>query len=144
MQLARRFQNTGLVEDINNAIEIMEGLTEDNHITAAILNNYRVMIGLRFQRIGSMDDLNRAADVASQAVDITPRDHPDRVIYLNNLGNWLGTRFDRIGSIEDMDQQLLSYIAGWNCETSLLIVRIYTARRAADILATNHDWQRSS
>ena len=106
----------------------MEGLTEGNYITIVILNNYRVMIGLRFQRIGLIDDLNRVVDLASQVVDITPRDYPNRATYLNSLRNWLGMRFDRIGPIEDLDQQLLSYIAGWNCEALPLIVCIYTAR----------------
>ncbi|KAI9896028.1 hypothetical protein N3K66_009097 [Trichothecium roseum] len=105
-QSRRKFQETGCVEYINEAIEIMEVIMsgEGNNITASILNNYAVMIGLRFERIGSINDLNRAVDVASEALDSTPQDHPDRAAYLNNLGNWLGTRFDRTGSINDLNR----------------------------------------
>jgi len=50
-----------------------------------------------------MDDLNDAVDVARQAVDITPLDHPDRARRLNNLGNRLSHRFERTGSTDDLN-----------------------------------------
>ncbi|RYP43130.1 hypothetical protein DL770_011836 [Monosporascus sp. CRB-9-2] len=62
------------------------------------------MLGRRFERTGSMDDLNRAVDVADMAVDATPQDHPDRASMFNNLGNLLGRRFERTGSIDDLNR----------------------------------------
>jgi len=73
------------------------------YISPDILSNLGSMLGTRFQRIGSIEDLNRTMDVANMAVDATPQDHPNRAIYLNNLGSWLGTQFKRIGSIEDFN-----------------------------------------
>ena len=71
---------------------------------AGILSNFGAMLGRRFERTGSMDDLNRAVDIADMAVNITPQDHPDQAGYLNNLGNWLGRRFKRTGSMGDLNR----------------------------------------
>ncbi|RYP81636.1 hypothetical protein DL770_005844 [Monosporascus sp. CRB-9-2] len=62
------------------------------------------MLGRRFERTGSMDDLNRAVDVANMAVEATPQDHSDRTGCLSNLGNLLGTRFERTGSMDDLNR----------------------------------------
>jgi hypothetical protein len=40
-----------------------------------------------------MEDLEEAILVARQAVDVTPKDHPDLAGRLNNLGNKLGRRY---------------------------------------------------
>ncbi|KAK3311914.1 hypothetical protein B0H66DRAFT_448391, partial [Apodospora peruviana] len=77
---------------------------EDHPNRAGYLNTLGIRLGGRFQRMGSMDDLNRAVDVAAMAVDVTPEDHPNRAIYLNNLGNSLGTRFKRTGSMDDLNR----------------------------------------
>ncbi|KAH8747717.1 CHAT domain-containing protein [Diaporthe sp. PMI_573] len=58
----------------------------------------------RFERTGSMDDLNRAVEVADMAVDATPQDYPDRASRLNNLGTQLGRRFEWTGSMDDLDR----------------------------------------
>ncbi|KAL7917666.1 CHAT domain-containing protein [Trichoderma austrokoningii] len=58
----------------------------------------------RFKRTGSMEDLDRAISVASDALDATPLDHPDRAGRLNNLGNWLGSRFERTGCMDDLNR----------------------------------------
>ncbi|RYP45618.1 hypothetical protein DL768_008055 [Monosporascus sp. mg162] len=62
------------------------------------------VIRRRFERTDSIDDLNRAVDVAGQAVDITPQDHLDRAAILYNLGNRLRKRFERTGSIDDLNR----------------------------------------
>ncbi len=64
------------------------------------------MLGTQFEQTGSIDDLNRAVDVASQAVDATPQDHPNRARWLNNLGIRLGNRFERTGSIDDLNRAI--------------------------------------
>jgi len=74
------------------------------YIEPGMLGNLGAMLGMRFERTGSMDDLNRAVDAATMAVDATPQDHPDRAGRLNNLGNLLGTRFERTGSMDDLNR----------------------------------------
>ena len=67
------------------------------------LNNLGNELGTRFYRIGAMNDINRAVEVADIVVKATPHDHSNRAIYLNSLGSWLSTRFERTGSIDDLD-----------------------------------------
>ncbi|RYP54761.1 hypothetical protein DL769_010292 [Monosporascus sp. CRB-8-3] len=62
------------------------------------------MLGRRFERTGSIGDLNRAIDVADMAVKAVPQDYPDRAGRLNNLGGFLGWRFDRTGSMDDLNR----------------------------------------
>ncbi|RYP29513.1 hypothetical protein DL767_006703 [Monosporascus sp. MG133] len=62
------------------------------------------MLGMRFERTGSMDDLNRAVYVADMAVNAIPQGHPDRAACLNNLGSMLGSRFHRTGSMDDLNR----------------------------------------
>ncbi|KJZ70853.1 hypothetical protein HIM_09767 [Hirsutella minnesotensis 3608] len=71
---------------------------------AAQLSNLGTWLGTRFDRTGSMDNLDRAVEVADMAVAATPQDHPDRAARLNNLGCILGMRFERTGSMEDLDR----------------------------------------
>ena len=64
------------------------------------------MLVMRFERTGSIDDLNRAVDVSGMAVDATPQDDPDRALYLNRLGHALHTRFGQSGSIDDLNRAI--------------------------------------
>ncbi|KAI0804900.1 CHAT domain-containing protein [Xylaria sp. FL0064] len=129
IKLAENYQQTGRLENLNEAIQIMEQLF--------VLSNLGAMLGRRFERTGSIDDVNLAVDIASLVVNTTPKSHPDRAsrrfertgsiddlnlavdvaeqavdtipedylnraVYLSNLGKWLGTRFDHTGSIDDL------------------------------------------
>ncbi|KAK6356066.1 hypothetical protein TWF718_000440 [Orbilia javanica] len=79
--------------------------TPQNHPNrAGRLNNLGSRLGTRFDRTGSINDLNRAVEAADMAINATPQDHPNRAACLNNLGNGLGTRFDRTGSINDLNR----------------------------------------
>ena len=60
----------------------------------------------RFERTGSMDDLNRAITMNEQAVTSTPEDHPNRGRTLNNFGSALQSRFERTGSMDDLNRAI--------------------------------------
>ena len=77
---------------------------QESNDLAGRLSNFGAILGRRFERTGSTDDLNRAVEVANIAVDATPQDHPDRAGYLNSLGNLLGRRFERTGSMDDLNR----------------------------------------
>src|SRR5436190_1902559 len=53
-----------------------------------------------------MDDLEEAIQGAREAVDATPRDHPDRAGRLNNLGIRLGDRYSRTGAMDDLEEAI--------------------------------------
>ncbi|MET8876228.1 tetratricopeptide repeat protein [Nocardia sp. NPDC004604] len=62
----------------------------------------------RFERTGSMTDLDEAMESKRAAVAATPADHPDRAGRLNNLGLALQNRFERTGSMTDLDEAVES------------------------------------
>jgi len=100
-RLADHYLPNGRFEDSIEAIQIMEQEIEmaGKHILPHMLSNLGIMLSRRFERTGSIDDLNRAVDVAEQAVNATPEDHPNRAGRLNNLENLLTTQFERTGSL---------------------------------------------
>src|SRR5271169_3350615 len=67
-------------------------------ITVAL---YALKLCERFKRTGSMDDLNGAIAMNEE---LTPEDHPFRVMCLNNLGSGLRTRFESTGSMDDLNR----------------------------------------
>ena len=147
-RLGTRFKRTGSMDDLNRAVNVADQAVDatpaDYPDRAGYLNNLGNLLGTRFERKGSIDDLNRAVNVADQAVDATPADHPNRAGYLNNLGNRLGTRFERTGSMDDLNRRLSSYEEGWHCLTAPPSIRIRLAREAAQIRASQLDWEGSS
>ena len=75
-------------------------------IVVGCLNNLGNALQSRFERTGSMDDLNRAITTNEQAVASTPEDHPNRACNLNDLGNALQSRFERTGSMDDLNRAI--------------------------------------
>ncbi|KAF2629495.1 hypothetical protein BU25DRAFT_268013 [Macroventuria anomochaeta] len=53
-----------------------------------------------------MSNFEGAIQVARQAVDATPEDHPERSARLNDLGNCLGSRYSRTGAIADLEEAI--------------------------------------
>jgi len=132
------FIRMGLAEHLEQAIQRTEGwvaVTPSDHpdrarrfqildAMSARRNQHTLapskiaaVIGNRFKRTGSIDDLNRAVNVASKVVDTTPQDHSDRASYLNSLGNLFGSLFQRTGSIDDLN--LAVNIASMAVDTTL-------------------------
>jgi len=70
---------------------------------AAIYSLVALELQSRFERTGSMDDLDRAITTNEEAVASTPDDNPYRAAGLNNLGNVLQSRFERTGSMDDLN-----------------------------------------
>ncbi|KJZ72809.1 hypothetical protein HIM_07753 [Hirsutella minnesotensis 3608] len=162
--LHSRFERTGSMDELSRAVEAAEmavaatpqdhpdragrlnnlGTPQDHPDRARRLSNLGYSLRSRFERTGSMDDLDRAVEVADIAVAVTPQDHPDRARRLNNLGNRLGSRFKRTGSMDDLDRALSSYKKGWHCEVAPPSWRIHLAREAARILTRRLNWDESS
>jgi hypothetical protein len=146
--LGTRFEQTGLVEDLNRAVEVSDeavtAIPLDHPDRASCLGNLGNWLGKRFKQTGVIDDLNRAVEASDEAVTTTPLGHPDRAGRLGNLGNWLVTRFERTGLEKDIERSLLSFEEGWNCRNTQPSVRIKQAQEAAIILASQSNWEESS
>jgi hypothetical protein len=56
-----------------------------------------------------MDDLNRAINIANQAVNAIPANHFNQASILNNLKNSFSKQFNRIRSIDNLNYRLSLY-----------------------------------
>lgn len=70
------------------------------------LNNLGNLLRCRFERIGSIDDIDRAIETNEKALGLMHVNNPDRAIYLTNLGTALRVRFERMGFMENLDQAI--------------------------------------
>ena len=119
VELIRNYERTGIIEDLNKAISIIEqviDMTPQGSIhLAGMLSNFGAMLGMRFERTGSMGDLNRAVDVADMAVNATSQDHPDRAAMLATSTAQLRSLIDPVRSnrLPSIALKLLNMPARW-------------------------------
>ncbi|KAF5976236.1 TPR domain-containing protein [Fusarium bulbicola] len=71
-----------------------------------LLNNLGICLVERFTLSSSMEDLDRAIEVADAAIDSTPQQYPGRPRYMDNLATRLGMRFGLTGSIDDLSRAI--------------------------------------
>jgi tetratricopeptide (TPR) repeat protein len=81
----------------------LEAAPADHPDRAVYLCNLAVALQARFERTGTLADLDAAVGHLRAAVAVTPADHPNRTLYLSNLGNALRARFQRTGGPEDLN-----------------------------------------
>jgi hypothetical protein len=55
-------------------------------------------------QVGTMGDLNRAAEAIGETVKTTPSNHPDRAIRLNSLRACLERRIERARAMDDLNR----------------------------------------
>ncbi|XRQ08752.1 CHAT domain-containing protein [Actinomadura welshii] len=105
--LRLRFERSGAVEDIDGAIEAGEQalreMSPEHRGRMIALANLSVALLSRHSFRGGTD-LNRALDLAEQAVAATPEGHPERPKYLSNFGSGLDYRFRETGARADLNR----------------------------------------
>ncbi|KAI0092623.1 CHAT domain-containing protein [Irpex rosettiformis] len=71
-----------------------------------ILTNFGVALDIRFERIGSLPDLEEAITAFTFAVSLTPDQFPVKPSRLNRLGNCLRQRFENAGNPKDVEEAI--------------------------------------
>jgi tetratricopeptide (TPR) repeat protein len=108
--LRNQFDETNMMENLNQAIDIMEEAVVVNLDTNAAgfisRSNYLGEALLaRFQRTGGVNDLHRAISVWSDLVLAV--DNPSELsMLLSNLGSALWTRFRMTGALDDLERSI--------------------------------------
>lgn len=99
-----KFEQTGNLADLNEAIRITEELleTEGDRARHGLFGNFGNLLYTRFIQTESMDDLRRAIDAETMATEAAPEDDDDRATYASNLGIMLKDLAERSGSIDDL------------------------------------------
>jgi TPR repeat protein len=106
----KEYLSSGSIECINSAVTLGQAsvrlLNDGDRWLPSYLNNLGNMLWARYNGTGQQEDLERALATVRKAVDLTPRDHPDRIPYLVNLGNQLSSRYNRTGSIGYLEEAI--------------------------------------
>ncbi|KZP02933.1 hypothetical protein FIBSPDRAFT_808230, partial [Athelia psychrophila] len=135
--LATRFQNTGQMVDLEEALahhrDALELRPPGHPDRPGSLNNLANALNIRFQNTGQMTDLEEAimhhrdaletrfthkgqtVDLEEaithhrDALELRPPGHPDRFMSLNNLANALQIRFENTGQMVDLEEAIREY-----------------------------------
>ncbi|KAL4740778.1 CHAT domain-containing protein [Aspergillus similis] len=70
------------------------------------LANHAEKLFQRYERTGSMVQLESAINIARSALDATQADDANRAIYLHNLSFWTDSLYERTSSIKDLDSAI--------------------------------------
>ncbi|KAF9524207.1 CHAT domain-containing protein [Crepidotus variabilis] len=104
--LAERFEETGSMVDISNAIESLQSavalLPEDHPLMPSSLANLGMALARRFERAGDLTDITAAIQHFQKSVELGADGHADMPSRLTNLGNSFLRRFERIGDLADI------------------------------------------
>jgi tetratricopeptide (TPR) repeat protein len=110
MSLWTRFERTGVLADVDEAIRLARQAVADTPADdpdrADRMDALRRALLDRFRRTGAMSALDAAVEWGRQVVVAIPADHPDRAGKLTNLGITLRTHFERTGSLVDLDEAI--------------------------------------
>lgn len=108
-----RFLRSGSMNDVNaavrafgDAVALSRDHSPDSYPSpdqAGLLQNLGNALRDRFERTGSLHDLNEALEAANDAVQMSPENHPGRAQRLSIFAIVLFSRFRRTGSTEDLN-----------------------------------------
>jgi hypothetical protein len=101
--LIRRYQRTGEVTDLDEAIGLLRNLTQGDPAQEAA--ELAVALRLRFTAIGRQADLDDATETLQTAIAAVPPGIA-RVPLLAELGNTLGVRYALTGNLTDLDDAI--------------------------------------
>ena len=103
----RRIENTNILDLLNQAIIVYRHgleLCPKDGSQCTCMSGLAHALSFRFERTGSMVDLNEAISMGREILSLRPTPHPDRSSSLAHLGLWLLDRFQRTGSIADLEE----------------------------------------
>ncbi|KAJ7259062.1 CHAT domain-containing protein [Mycena rebaudengoi] len=103
----RSYQASGSVDFLIQAVCARGDAVRDD--SGQLL--YLIMLGhslqTRFERLGRVQDINKAVVIQEGAVTLIPDGHPNKPSLLTGLGNSLFQRFRQLGDLDDLNQAIL-------------------------------------
>ncbi|KAJ7461218.1 CHAT domain-containing protein [Mycena latifolia] len=71
------------------------------------LTKLAVSLLRNYERLGNLDDINKAISMLQEAATLTPDAHPTKISRLGNLGSSLSLRFEQLGDVTDLNKSVL-------------------------------------
>ena len=88
----------------------------------------------RYNKTGSMKDINLAIETMRSALSSEPEDHPERATHLDIIGNCFHTRFIRTGAIDDLHSAIEAKEQAFSLSVAPPIVRLKAAQLLSSLL----------
>ncbi|KAI4148276.1 MAG: hypothetical protein LQ340_005153, partial [Diploschistes diacapsis] len=106
--LMSRYNETRSVQDIGSAVEVLERIMDPCNPKADLLTTFGYGLGLRFEHLGSLADLQRGVDVLKEALLlIAKEDDAQRIQSLKIFHFLLSVQAEQTGFLEDLDYAIL-------------------------------------
>ncbi|KAJ7930357.1 CHAT domain-containing protein, partial [Mycena leptocephala] len=103
------YQRSGTVDYLNQAVCAYNDAVRDDPGPVIYLTDLGRSLLQRFERLGSMQDINQSIMMLNTAVTLTPNGHPDKPGRLNNLGTSLARRFERLGDLNNLNRSIIMF-----------------------------------
>lgn len=102
------YRRTKNIEDMNKAIAIMEQAINmfGESIKPGARSNLARLLLRRFDQTGMVKDLDRGIELATTAVEATPKEDPEYIPHLSRLGGLYRRRVKITQSSEDLDRAI--------------------------------------
>ncbi|KAJ7463357.1 TPR-like protein [Mycena latifolia] len=100
------YTTVGTMDGLNQAVAAYTDAVRDDPTSAMYVADLGCALGLRFEQLGNVVDINLGRDWCEAAVRMTPEGHPDKLSRLNNLGSSLLKRFERLGDLTDLNESV--------------------------------------
>ncbi|KAJ7144251.1 TPR-like protein [Mycena epipterygia] len=107
--LVKAYQGSGTVDNLNQAVCAYNDAVRDDPGHVVYLADLGGSLQRRFERIGSLLDINRSIVILEAAVERTLQGDPHEPSRLHNLGNSLFHRFERLGDLSDINKSVLMF-----------------------------------
>lgn len=142
--LDARYDATGAVQDLDDAITVRERLLEvaptGHPGLPRELTNLAGSLLRRFDEMGGTDDLENALGQAEKAVAGTPRDDPWRAAHLSVFAEVLVKRFEAQGSEKDLAEARHQYWQAARSQFAMPRARVQAASQAGSLAQRVGDW----
>ncbi|KAJ7435191.1 TPR-like protein [Mycena latifolia] len=107
--ISRSYQESGTVDDLIQAVCAYNDAVRDAPGSVIYLADIGTSLLRRFERFGSLRDINRSVEMLKDAVRLTPDGHPDKPGRLNNLGHSLSRHFEQLGDLSDLNKAIMMF-----------------------------------
>jgi len=108
--LQRRFERTGLLDDIHRAIDTKAQATallpSDHRLYHQFLNRLGNAFVVRYESMGSSEDLDQAIEWEEKGLDACPANNSYRFACLNDLGIAMRLKFEQTGILDDLNRAI--------------------------------------
>ncbi|KAJ7115240.1 CHAT domain-containing protein [Mycena epipterygia] len=102
----QQWQSFHMMDVLNVAVCAYDDALRDSPGDTNSLPDLGIVLLLRFEQLGNVDDITKCVSVMEQVVSLTPDTDPDKLSWLSNLGSSLDRRFQCLGDLGDLEKAI--------------------------------------